>query len=120
MYIDLDIFCFAVPFTTLFSSAWSVATGIGGCWWNIYAREVHMDVAFWQFSNNLPNSSSVVDAMTFLIRMNSACTGPFSGYIDSLGVLYMDLSPRENINLLCCMPLVLRFSMDQNRCVGSF
>ena len=61
----------------LFSAVFSVATGVGGCWWPIYARSILVDVAFWQFSNNPPNYDSVADAMTFLIMLNSTCTGPF-------------------------------------------
>ena len=45
-----------------------------------------MDIAFWQFSNNPPNSDHMPDAMTFLIILHSTCTGPFSGYIACIGV----------------------------------
>ena len=49
MSIDLDIFCFTVPFMMMFASVFSDATGVGGCEWPIYARAVCMDVAFRKF-----------------------------------------------------------------------
>ena len=70
-------FCFAVPLTMLFAAVLSVATVVGGCEWPIYGRAVLVDVAFWYFSINPSNSSSVADAMTFLIIFYSTCTGPF-------------------------------------------
>ena len=76
----------------LFATSLYVATGVGFCWWPISARAILMDVAFWQFSNNPPNSVSVDDATTFLIILNSTCTGPFLGDIDCIGVL--DFGPR--------------------------
>ena len=36
-----------------------------------------MAVAFWQFSNNHPNSASMADAIILLIMLNSTCTRPF-------------------------------------------
>ena len=69
-----------------------VTTGVGGCEWLIYAREFHMDVDFWQFSNNPPNFSSMFDAMIFLMILNYTCTGKFSGVIALIGVL--DFVPR--------------------------
>ena len=47
-----------------------------------------MDVALWKFLNYPPNSASVDDSMTFLIMIHSTCTGPFSGGISCIGVLY--------------------------------
>ena len=47
----------------LFTAVLYVATGVGGYEWPIYARAFCMDVAFWQFSNNLPNYSSMADAI---------------------------------------------------------
>ena len=88
MPIALNIFCFAVPFTMLFVAVLSVAAGVGGCEWPIYDREVCMDVAFWKFSNNPPNSDSVANAITFLIMLNYICNDPFSGHIYCTGVLY--------------------------------
>ena len=64
-----------------------VYTGVGGCWWTISSRTVLMDVTFYQFSNNPPDSTSVADAITFLIRMHPKCTGTFSGGISCTGVL---------------------------------
>ena len=81
MSIALVLFCFAVLFMMLFATVLFVATGVGGYEWPISARAVRMDVAFWQFSNNPPNSASVADAMTFLMMLHSTCTGPFSGGI---------------------------------------
>ena len=84
-----------------FSAVMSVATGVGGFWWPIYARAVLVAVAFRQFSNNPPNSASVDDAITFLIMLHSTCTGPFWGGIDCIGVL--DFGPRKKYppSLLC-------------------
>ena len=81
MSIARDIFCFAVPLTMLFVAVLSVANGVGGCRWPISARDALIEVFFLQFSNNPPSSASVADAMTFLVMMNSTCTGPFSGGI---------------------------------------
>ena len=78
----------------------SVSTGVGGCWWPISVRDVLMDVAFWQFSNNPPNSDSVADAITFLIMMHSACTGPFSRGIYCIGVFYFGTSKKYPLALL--------------------
>ena len=71
----------------------SVATGIGGCGWIVYTRSVRMDVAFWKFSNNIPNYASLADAMMFLMVLNSTCTDPFYGVIGVIGVL--DFSVHE-------------------------
>ena len=46
-----------------------------------------MDVAFWKFSNNLPNSASMADAMKFLIMLYYTCTGTFYEVIVCIGVL---------------------------------
>ena len=70
MYISLDFF-FGVSFTILFASVLSFATGVGGYEWPVSDREVRMDVTFWQFLNNPPNSAFVDDAITFLIMLHS-------------------------------------------------
>ena len=70
-------FCFAFPFTMLFNAVLAVTTGVGGCGWPIYAREVLVDVLFRQFTTNPPNSIYVADAMTFIIILHYTCTGPF-------------------------------------------
>ena len=116
----MDLFCFPVSFTMLFASVWPVATIIGGREWPIYSRAVLMDVAFWKFSNNPPNSISVADSIIFLMILHSTRTGRFSGGIDFIDKLFMDLETRKNINLLCCVPLVMRCSMHLNIYVGSY
>ena len=78
----------------LFASVFSVATGVGGCECPIYARSIHMDVAFWQFSKNPPNYASVDDSMTFLMILHYTYTEPFSVVIDVIGVL--DFVLRKN------------------------
>ena len=88
------LLCFVVILKMLFADVLYVATGVGGYWWPIYSKAVFMDVAFWKFSNNPPNSTSVADAITFLIIMHSTCTGPFLGGLDFIGVL--DFVPRKN------------------------
>ena len=95
-----------------FSTVLSVATGVGGCEWPISAWAVHMDVAFWQFSNNPHNYASVDDAMTFIMILHSTCTGPFPGGIYFIGVL--GFGPRKKIHLLCFVPLVLRCRTHPN------
>ena len=90
MSIALDIFCFDVPFRMILPTVLSISTGVGSCEWTIYDRAVRMDVAFWQFSNNLTNSASVADAMTFLIIMHYICTGPFFRGSACIGVFYFD------------------------------
>ena len=77
----------------LFESVLSVATVVGGCEWPINDKAVCTDIAFWQFSNNPPNSASVPDATTFIIMMYSTCAGLFSGGIDCVDVL--DFIPRK-------------------------
>ena len=86
MSIDLDIFCFSFTFMMLFSTVFSIAIGVVGCECPVSDRDVRVDVYFCQFSNNPPNSASVVDAMIFLTMLNSTCTGPFSGVIDFISV----------------------------------
>ena len=39
-------FSLTVPFTVLFDTALSVATGVGGNWWTISVIAVLMDVTF--------------------------------------------------------------------------
>ena len=46
MYIAQDIFCVAVLLTMLFAAVLSVATGVGGCRWTIYARAILIEAAF--------------------------------------------------------------------------
>ena len=92
MSIALYIFYFSVPLTILFAAVLSVATGFSGCGWTISARSVLVDIAFWKFSNNPPNSASVADAMTFIIVLHSTFTVPFSKGIYFIGVL--DFGPR--------------------------
>ena len=91
MSIDLDIFCSVIPFMMLFVYILSVATGFDGCGWPIYAREVFMDVSFWQFSSNPHNSASVADVMTFIVILYSTCNSLFYGGISVIGVLFLDL-----------------------------
>ena len=81
MPIARDIFCFAVPLTMLFTTVFSVATGVGDCLWPMPARAVLMEVNLWKFSKKPPNSASVADAIIFLIMLHSTCTVPFSGGI---------------------------------------
>ena len=88
-----DLFCFAVLLTIMVAAVLSIATSIGGCWWPITARAVLVDVAFWKFSNNSPNFSSVADAIKCFIMLNSTCTGPFSGGIYCIGG--SDFGPRK-------------------------
>ena len=106
MSIALDFILFSVPFTMLFASVLSVSMAICGCGWPISVRVVFMDVAFWECSNNPPNSASISDAMTFLIILHSTCTGPFSYGVDFIGML--DFGPRKNIHLLFFVTLVMR------------
>ena len=94
MSVALVLFSFAVPFTVLFSTVFSVYVGVGGCGWTISARAVRVDVLFWKFSKNTPNSASVVDAMKFLIIIYSTCAGPFSGGIAVIGVLLLYFGTR--------------------------
>ena len=108
----LWIFFHASQLTMLFAAVLSVATGVGGCWWPISARYILLDVDFWQFSNNPPNSASLADAITFFIALYSTFIGPFSGGIACIVVL--DFGPRKNIHLLCFVPLVLVCIMHHN------
>ena len=87
MSIALNIFCFEIPLMMLFDAVLSVANGVGSQWWPISDRTVFMDVAFWQFSNNPPNSASMADTMIFLIMLHSKCDGTFYGGIACIGVL---------------------------------
>ena len=80
-------FCFVVSFKMRFFTVFSVATGVGGCWWPISARAIIMDVAFWKFSNDPPSYDSVADAVTFFIMLHSTCTGSFWGGVDYNGGL---------------------------------
>ena len=99
MSIDLGLSCFAIPFTMLFAYVLSVSTGVGGCGWPISTREFLMDVYFWKFSNNPPNSASMADAMTFLVILNYTYNGPFSGGIAVIGVLLMYCERRGEYSL---------------------
>ena len=78
----------------LFSALLVIATGVGGCEWTISDREIHMDVSFWQFLNNPPNSASVTDTMVFLMIIHSTCTGQFSRGIVVIGVLDFGMSKK--------------------------
>ena len=62
-----------------------------------------MDVAFWYFSNNSPNSASVADSMAFLMILHSTCTGSFSGGIAFIGVSLLDVGTSKKFQpaLLC-------------------
>ena len=120
MYIAQDIFWFAVPLPMLFAAVLSIVTSVGGCWRPIYARSVFIEVYFWQFSNNPPNSVSVADYIIFLMILHSTRTGRFSRGIDFIGELFLDLETRKNINLLCCVPLVMRCGIHLNIYVGSY
>ena len=101
MSIALD-FVFSVSLTMPFNAVLYVAGGVGGYGWTISAMVILVDVAFWQFSNNPPNSDSVDDAMTFLIMLHSTCTGLFSGGIACIGVLDFGISKNQ--------PTILRAS----------
>ena len=46
MSIALYIFCLALPLTVPFTDVLSVDTGIGDFGWNIYGKEVHVDIDF--------------------------------------------------------------------------
>ena len=61
-----------------------------------------MDVPFWKFSTNPPNSASVAGVIKFLVILYSTFTGPFSGGIAVIGVLFLDLGPRKK-----CPPALL-------------
>ena len=79
----------------LFADALSIVIGVGGCWWPISDRAILIEVYFWQFSKNPPSSTSVADAIKFLMMMNSTYTGPFSGGISWIGVL--EFGPRKKV-----------------------
>ena len=111
-------FFFAIPLTILFAAIFSVATGVGGSWWTIFARSIIMAIAFLKFSDDPPNSVSVDDTITFLIMMYSTCSGPFLRGHDCIVVL--DFGPRKNIDQLCFVPLVLKCRMHQNKYGESF
>ena len=99
--MSIALVFFSVPLKMLVADILSVATGVGGCRWPISARAVFMDVAFCQFSNNPSNYASMTDAMTFLIMIYSTYTGPFSGGISCISVLYFDLSTKYAPALIC-------------------
>ena len=67
MSIARDLFCFAVPLNMLFDAVLYVATGVGGCRWPISARDVLIEVAFRQLSNNPTNYASVASIYIFLL-----------------------------------------------------
>ena len=54
VYCSISFFL-AFPLTMMFAAVLSIATGVGGCWCPISAREVLMDVTLWHFTNNPPN-----------------------------------------------------------------
>ena len=101
MSIARDIFCFAVLLTILFAAVLSIATSFVGCWYPISTNAVSTKVAFWQFSNNPPNSASVADAFTSLMMLHSTCPGPFSGGISCIGVLGFGPMKKYPPALLC-------------------
>ena len=101
MLMAQEIFCFAISLTILLVSVLSIANIIGGCWWSISVRDVLVAVAFWQFSNNPPNYTSVDDDITFLIMLHSTCTGTFSGGIDCISVLNFGPGKKYPPALLC-------------------
>ena len=119
MSIDLDIFYLVIPFMMLFAAVLSFSTGVGGCWWTISARAVHMDVAFCQFSNSPLNSASMAYVMIFLVILHSTCAGSFSGALLLLMLCCKILGRGKNIHLICCVPLVLIFRMHLNIYIGS-
>ena len=82
----------------LFSAVFTVSTTAGGFGRPISDSTVLMDVAFWKFSNNLPNYASVADSMTLFIMLNSAFTGPFHGGIACTVVFYF--IHMKNIHLI--------------------
>ena len=99
----------------LFASVFSVTTGVGGCEWPISDGAVCMDIVFWQFSNNPPNSASVLDTMTFLIMMNYTCNGPFYGGIAFISVLDFDPRKKYPSTMLCASGSDI-FKMHTNIC----
>ena len=118
MYIYRDRLFFAVLLTMIFAAVLSVAIGVGGCWWPISARAVLMELSFWQFSNNPTSSSSVDDAITFIMILHSTCTGPFLGVISWIGIL--DFVPSKHILRLWFVPPVLICRMHRSICGESF
>ena len=74
MSIARDIYCFAVLLTMLLAAVFSVATGVGGCWWTISARAILIEFAFRKFSNNPPSSDSVANSITFLMMLHVECS----------------------------------------------
>ena len=102
----------------LFAAVFFVATGVGSCWWPISAKAVLSKVALWKFSNKPPNYASVADSITFLMNLHSTCTGPLSGGISCISVLYF--VPRKNIIWLCFVPLFLIFRIHLSKCGESF
>ena len=113
MSIALDIF-FVVLLTMLFAAVFSIATGVSGYGWPIYAMAFLVDVAFWQFSNNTRNYVSVADAMT----LSLCCI--LHALVGFLGVLLVSICCifflGKNIHLLWFVPLVLIFRMHMNIC----
>ena len=91
-------FVFAVPFTILSSDVLLVATSFGGCEGAISSMEVHMYVAFCQFSKNPPNFISVADVMTFFMISHSTSTALL--YIDITVISVLEFGPKTNIHLL--------------------
>ena len=81
-------FLFSLPLKILFSYALSVDAGVVGFWCPISNKAVRVEVVFWQFSNKPPNSTSVADAVTFLMMLHSTSTGSFYRVISCIGVLY--------------------------------
>ena len=105
MSIALYLFCFALPLTMLFVTAFFVTRNVGDCGWTIYARAVLIDFVFRKFSNNPPNSASMAEAMTFIVMLYYTCNGQFTRVIDCINGL--NFVPGEKIHLLCFVPLIL-------------
>ena len=89
-----NLFCFDFLLKMMFSSVFSVATSVVGCWGPISDRAVIVAVAFWQFSNNPPNYASMADTITFLIMLHYKFTGTILWVIDFIGVLDFGLKKK--------------------------
>ena len=92
--MSIAIHFFSAPFTMMFDSVLSIVTGVGGCEWDISDRVFRMGVAFWEFLNYPPPySSSMFDAITFIILFHSICPSTF--YWDICFICMLDFGPRE-------------------------
>ena len=59
--------------------ALSVTTGVGGCWWPIYSREILGVAPHCQLTNIAPSSASIALDSTFFIVVYSTWMFPMSG-----------------------------------------